>query len=119
MICSFEAISGWHSYCLKGGMSYLDLKIPHGISRQEALARIKQTVADLKQQHQDILQGIDEYWDGPEGRLRFSAKGMSLFARIYVGVDSIQLGSRLPLALAFYKNKIADKIQEKAIQLLS
>ena len=99
-------------------MSYLDLKIPHAIPRQDALMRVKKTIADLKQQHADVLQNIDEYWDGAEGRLRFCAKGMSLFARIYVGNDSVTLGSRLPLSLSFYKNKIAGKIEEKALQLL-
>lgn len=100
-------------------MSHLDLQIPHSLPQQEAIARIKKLLAGLQQKHQQSFNNIDEHWEGPEGRFSFSAKGFSVAGKIYVGVDSVRLSSRLPLVLSIYKKKISEVIQEKAGELLA
>ena len=100
-------------------MSHLDLQIPHSLSQEEVLRRIKKLFKRLKLQYSQSFKTIDEYWDGYEGRFSFSAKGFSVAGKIYVGAENIRLGSRLPLALSFYKGKISEVIQEKAEELLA
>ena len=99
-------------------MSYLDLKIPHTLPQQEAITRIKKLLASLQEQHSGSIKNVTEEWTGPEGRFSFSAKGMSLAGKIYVGTDVVRIGSKLPLMLSFYKGKIADLVEKKGLELL-
>ena len=99
-------------------MSYLDLKIPHTLPQEEAIARIKKLLANLQQEHAGTIKNITEEWTGPEGRFSFSAKGFSIAGKIYVGTDVVRVGSKLPLMLSFYKSKIGEMIEKKGEELL-
>jgi hypothetical protein len=100
-------------------MSHLDVKIPHKLSVNEALKRIKKSLAALQDRHRNTLKHVSEEWDGPEGSFSFSAKGLSVAGKIHVGTDEIHLSSRLPIMLSAWKKKIAEVIQEKGAELLA
>ena len=99
-------------------MNTVDIKVPHSISPEEALRRIKELVTNLQREHSANVKNVKEKWTGQEGSVSFSVKGMSVAAKIYVGVDTVRVSSRLPFLLSFYRNKITKTIWEKGTEIL-
>jgi len=99
-------------------MNTIDIKLPHAIPPDEALRRIKELVTTLQHEHSTNIKNVKEKWTGHEGSLSFSVKRISVAAKIYVGVDTVRVSSRLPFVLSFYRNRITKKIWEKGTELL-
>ena len=99
-------------------MSNVDIKIPHLISQDEALKRIKNLFTDLQRQHSGAIKKVKESWRGQEGNFSFSIKGFSVSGKIYVGVDTVRISSNLPFVLSLYKNTITKTIWAKGSELL-
>ena len=100
-------------------MSNIELKIPHIIGPEEALKRIKNLITNLKEEHSGKIKGAKEDWSGQEGNFSFSVKGIRVSGKIYVGVDTVRISSRLPIVLSFYKNTITKMIWAKGSELLN
>ena len=99
-------------------MSYLDLTIPHSLTQTEALTRVKRSLAGLKRQHRESLADVEEEWDGPNGKISFSTRGLSVAGKIQVRDGVIRLSSRLPMILSTYKKKISAVIEKRGEELL-
>jgi hypothetical protein len=99
-------------------MSNIEIKIPHTIGQEEALKRIKGLMTNLNVEHSKTIKNVKEEWSGQEGNFSFSAKGFQVSGKIYVGVDTVRISSRLPLVLSFYKNTITKTIWAKGTELL-
>ena len=89
------------------------------IAQEEALTRIKGLIATLQKEHSGKIKGIKEHWSGNEGSLSFSTRGFQVAGKIYVGVDTVRISSRLPFVLSFYKNAITKTIWAKGNELLN
>lgn len=100
-------------------MTHIDIKIPHSIPQEEALRRIKNLLSNLQKEHSGIIKNVQENWSGHEGRFSFSAKGFLVSGKIYVGVDTVRVSSRLPFLLSFYKSAIIRTIEQKGAELLN
>lgn len=100
-------------------MSDLKLSIPHKLSAEEALARIKNLLNDLKNDHQDMVEQVNEDWNGNAGRFSFSVKGFSLSGSIAVSDSAVDIDAKLPFAVSLFKGKISQVITDKAKQLLA
>ncbi|HKZ64958.1 MAG TPA: polyhydroxyalkanoic acid system family protein [Chitinophagaceae bacterium] len=100
-------------------MAKLDIMIPHGLSPQEALTRIKGLLAKLQHEQKETIKDVSEKWNDNEGEFRFSAKGFDLSGKIKVEENLVSINAQLPFALSFFKGKISQVIKEKADELLS
>ena len=100
-------------------MSDLKLSIPHKLSAEEALARIKNLLNDLKNDHQDMVEEVNEDWNGNAGKFSFSVKGFSLSGSIAVSDSTVDIDAALPFAVSLFKGKISQVITDKAKQLLA
>ncbi|WP_276484845.1 polyhydroxyalkanoic acid system family protein [Paraflavitalea pollutisoli] len=99
-------------------MSKLTIDIPHQLSQEEALKRIKGLLTNLKEEQKDIISGVSENWQGQKGDFSFSAKGFDLAGNIDVSPDKVAINADLPFALSFFKGMISNVIQQKAAELL-
>lgn len=99
-------------------MSNVDIKIPHTLGQEEALKRIKKLLTNLKEEQAAIVKNVKEDWNGQEGNFSFSAKGFQVSGKIYAGVDTVRITSRLPFVLTFFKNTITKTIWAKGTELL-
>ena len=99
-------------------MSSLNLNIPHHLSKEEALSRIKNLLSSLKQEHKDMISDVQESWNGNKGNFSFKAKGFNLAGEIIVNDNNVQINSDLPFAVSFFKGAISDVITKKAKTLL-
>jgi hypothetical protein len=100
-------------------MSTLNLDIPHQLSKEEALERIKGLLTNLKAEQKDIVSNVEEKWEGDQGQFSFSAKGFDLAGNIEVQASSVKINADLPFALSFFKGMISNVITDKANALLS
>lgn len=100
-------------------MAKLDITIPHQLSSQEALTRVKGLLQQLQQEQKDTIRNVSERWLGNEGEFSFSAKGFDLAGKIRVEDNAVKIDGELPFALSFFKGAISKVIKEKAGELLS
>lgn len=99
-------------------MSALNLNIPHQLSQEEALKRIKSLLTNLKEEQKDVISNVSENWNGEKGDFRFSAKGFDLAGNIQVNPSNVEINADLPFALSFFKGMIGSVITNKASELL-
>jgi len=100
-------------------MSKLDINIPHQLPREEALTRIKKLLANLQEEQKDNVQGVQEDWNGNEGKFSFNAKGFAVSGKITVEDNQVNVNSELPFMLSFFKDTIGKVIRDKAGSLLA
>lgn len=100
-------------------MSSLNLNIPHNLPKEEALARIKNLLANLKAEQKDMISDVQENWQDNKGNFSFKAKGFNLAGDILVNDSNVQINSDLPFAVSFFKGAISDVITKKAKELLT
>lgn len=95
------------------------MDIPHQLSREEALSRIKNLLVKLQEEQKDIISNVKQEWIGNNGTFQFTAKGFDLSGDIQVEEGSVGIDSSLPFALTFFKGMIRDVIDKKTRELLS
>ena len=100
-------------------MASLNLNIPHRLSKEEALARIKNMLSNLKEENKNIVSDVQENWQGNKGDFSFKAKGFNLTGNIVVNDADVQINSNLPFAVSFFKGAISDMITKKTNELLA
>lgn len=100
-------------------MSSLNLNIQHNLSKEEALSRIKNLLAKLKEDQKDVVTDVQENWQDNKGSFSFKAKGFNLAGDIVVNDGNVEINSDLPFAVSFFKGAISDMITKKTKELLS
>lgn len=99
-------------------MSQLNIDIPHQLSQEEALARIRNLLSNLKEEQKDVISDVSEHWQGSKGDFSFSARGFNLAGNIEVNPSNVSINADLPFALSFFKGMISNVITQKATALL-
>lgn len=100
-------------------MSNLTVEVPHQLNKDEALARIKNLLVNLKEEQKDIVSGVKEEWSGDQGNFSFSAKGFELSGDIKVSDTNVIINAQLPFAVALFKGAIQNIIEQRAKALLA
>ena len=95
-------------------MAKLDIDIPHQLSQEEALQRVKTLLTKTREQHSDQVKDLKESWNGPTGDFSFSIMGFAVSGTLHVTASAIELRGQIPMALAFFKTKITNIIEEQA-----
>lgn len=100
-------------------MASLKMDIPHQLSQEEALQRIKNLFSKLQEEQKEYISDIQEEWNGQTGNFQFNAKGFDLSGIINVQPNNIHIDATVPFAVSLFKGKIKEVISEKAKKLLS
>ena len=100
-------------------MRSFKLSVPHHIDQQEALSRIKNSFARLKQEQKDKVSGIKEDWQDETCIFQFTALGFTVSGILTVHPSSIEIDSKIPFAVFLFRNKIKQVISEKGKELLA
>ena len=100
-------------------MSALNINIPHNLSKEEALTRIKGLLQQVRDEQANIVTNVKEDWQGDKGTFSFSAMGFDLSGDMQVTDKNVDINTALPFAVALFKGRIKEIITEKATQLLA
>ena len=100
-------------------MASFKMNIPHQLSQEEALFRIKNLLGKMKLEQKDKISNLQEDWNGETGNFQFTTFGYDLSGVIKVQDSSIDIDAKIPAAVALFKGTIKDLIDKKARELLS
>ena len=100
-------------------MANLELCIPHQLEEEVALQRIRHMLEELKHDHQDIIKGGEETWEGKSGAFNFIAKGLKFSGKIRVRPQQVLIYAYVPFAVSLFRLNITEFITENARALLS
>ncbi|HEU5433413.1 MAG TPA: polyhydroxyalkanoic acid system family protein [Thermomicrobiales bacterium] len=100
-------------------MPKLTVVVPHELTQDEALARVKGMVDRLRQRHGGQVTDLHEQWDGYVGTFSGKSRGMQLTGEIAVRPHDIEVSGQLPLLASAFKGQIEQRIRDGAAELLA
>ena len=75
-----------------------NLVLGHGLPQGEALRRIQLLLAEVKAQHGDKIDALEEQWDGNKGTFRLCAKGYWVSGTLTVEPTRVELNGDIPFS---------------------
>ena len=100
-------------------MPKMSIVVPHQLSQDEAMARIKNLLGEVKADYGDKVTDLHESWSGHRGEFAFKAMGFAVSGALDVKPGEVSLNGSLPLAATPFKSKIESTIRTRATQLLA
>ncbi len=99
-------------------MPKLSLSLPHSLVPDEATARIRGLVDEMRAQYPDYARDIRESWDGPSGRFEGSVMGFSVSGEVEVIAGTVEIAVSYPFMASPFKGKIEAMIRETGEKIL-
>lgn len=96
----------------------MHLKIPHKLSRAEAVAHVKKMIAESKPQIGDKATIEKEEWQGDTLHFAFTAQGQHISGQMAVEDGAFVIDAKLPLMLRMFEGKIEKMVAEQTAQML-
>jgi hypothetical protein len=96
----------------------LKVSIPHHLSRAEAVRRLQNGFAGMKQQFAQNLAQVDDQWTGDHLDLKAVAFGQSVTARLDVRDTTVDVEVDLPWIFAMLAAKIKGQVAQAGTKLL-
>jgi len=100
-------------------MPGMTIVVPHQLTQDEAIVRIKRLLGEVKNDYGDKVTDLRETWHDTGGEFAFKAMGFNISGRLQVKPSEVELKGNLPLAALPFKSKIESTIRERATQLLA
>jgi len=100
-------------------MPNIQISVPFQLTQEEALNRIKKMLSEIKQEHGDQIQNLQENWNGNIGEFSFQVKGFTISGELMIKASSVELSGDIPFLALPFKDKIEERIIKKAEEILS
>jgi Putative polyhydroxyalkanoic acid system protein (PHA_gran_rgn) len=100
-------------------MPTIRVAVPHKLTQDEALKRIKKTIAEAKKKNSDKVSELKETWDGYEGEFSGSAMGYDVGGGIAIEPAQVVVTGKLPFIAIPFKGKIESGIEGMLKRLLA
>src|SRR5262245_43060707 len=79
------------SQCGRAKMPKMEMTIPHHLSQQEAMRRIKGLLEQVKAEYPDAFSDLHESWTDTGGEFSARIKGMDVSGQMVVTPNEVQL----------------------------
>lgn len=99
-------------------MANFNISVPHHLSQEEALSRIKSQLAQLKAQYSDKLGSMHEEWNGNVGKFSSPSPVWAVSVTLTVTPSDVVIEGELPAMATFFKGKIESGIRKELSSLL-
>src|SRR5687767_689955 len=100
-------------------MPSMTITVPHQLTQEEAIGRIKRLLSDVKNDYGDRVTDLRETWHDTGGEFSFRAMGFNISGSLQVAPGQVELKGSYPFAAMPLKGKIEATIRERATQLLA
>ena len=100
-------------------MPKMELTVPHNLSQEEALQRIKTMLGQDKAKHPDRFSDVGETWSENGGEFSAKIMGMDVSGQLAVTPTEVHLTGTIPFAALPFRGQIEDTLEEQAHQLLA
>ncbi|RQW80501.1 MAG: hypothetical protein EHM79_20090 [Geobacter sp.] len=95
------------------------MTIPHRLTQNEAVARIRNLFGQARVQLPDTVQDMHEEWMGNICTFSFSAMGFRVSGTAQVKESEVEVCADLPVAATIFWGKIESTVRKQAEALLS
>ncbi|GGF76726.1 polyhydroxyalkanoic acid system protein [Azorhizobium oxalatiphilum] len=92
--------------------------VPHKLGRDEAVRRIQEGAAHLREKYGDKVEIREETWTDAHVDFRVAAMGFEVPGQMDVAEDQVHLTLELPGFLSLAAGKIRDVVQKQGTLLL-
>jgi hypothetical protein len=99
-------------------MASFNISVPHQLSQEEALSRIKSQLAHLKTQYSDKLGSMHEEWNGNVGSFSSSSPVGAVSVTLTVNPSEVVIEGELPAMATFFKGKIESGVRRELSRVL-
>ncbi len=96
-----------------------EVSVPHHLSQEDALKRIKSLVEELKTRFGGQVSDVREEWTENSCNFSMKLKMFRLAGSIVVGPKVVVIRGTMPVGTGRYENKAKNLIQDQAQRLLS
>ncbi len=95
----------------------MHLEIPHKTSQSAALARVKQSLEEVRSKMGDQAEIHEERWEGTTLHFDATAQGQRVSGTLEVADRDFIIDAKLPLMLRLFEGRIEKEITERVRQL--
>ena len=100
-------------------MPSIKVAVPHKLTQEEALRRIKKAIEDTKKQNADKVGDLAESWDGYTGNFSGATLGQSLSGSVSVEPGEVIVEAKVPLMFIAFKGKLEGAARDMLTRLLA
>jgi len=100
-------------------MPSLSITVPHALGSEEAVSRLKDFFARIKQEHQDKVSNLEEQWEGNKLSYGFSTFGFNIKGDLTVEPNEVVVNGSLPFAAMMFKGKIEESVRDQLTRRLA
>jgi putative polyhydroxyalkanoate system protein len=93
-------------------MSRFSTEVPHQLGKEQAAARIKAYIEQVRTQYQDQVSRMDGQWESHTLTFSVTTYGMTVDGTLDVCEDLIRVDGKLPLAAMMFKAKITESLRD-------
>lgn len=100
-------------------MPKMKIVVPHELTPDEALGRVKGLLADLKEQHAGQFSQLQEQWQNNRGDFKAKAMGFDVAGSVDVRPAEVEVSGDLPFAATPFKGRVEGMVRERLERLLA
>ncbi|MBI2642453.1 MAG: polyhydroxyalkanoic acid system family protein [Candidatus Wildermuthbacteria bacterium] len=100
-------------------MPKLKVVLPHRLSQEEVLRRIRDLLPQVQRKYEGDVSGLSQRWEGNTGIFSFQSIGGKVSGTLTIRSAEVELSANLPFAAHFIKGRIERTITEQAKVLLA
>lgn len=99
-------------------MPEMNFSIPHFITKEEALPRIKRLIGDLRIRYSEQIGDAHETWTSTRAHFDLTVQGVTITGTLAVDDAEVRITVEYPAALAPFSDRIERYIRDEAEALL-
>jgi hypothetical protein len=100
-------------------MPRITFEMPHSLGLEEATRRLKEKLAAALAEHQSRVSNLREEWRDHTLSFALKAMGMGFSGTVAVAPDQVKVDAELPIAAAFFKGAIEQRLRQEVGTLLT
>ncbi len=100
-------------------MPRINFEVPHSLGLDEATRRLKEKLAAALTQYQSHVSDLREQWNDHTLSFALKAMGMGVSGTVAVEPEQVKVAADLPIAAAFFKGVIEQRLRQEIGALLT
>ena len=100
-------------------MPHISIVIPHHLTQEEAVTRIKEKAISVRQNFQNQVANATDAWEGNKLNFAFVAMGFQVKGSLTVEPHELQIGVDVPMMAMMLRGPIERRMREELEQLLA
>lgn len=100
-------------------MPRLSMTIPHDLSQEKAVERLKDGFGQLRETHRQHVKNLEETWNDSTLTFGFTTFGFKIKGSVAVELSEVKMAGELPFAAMMFKSTIQQQVRDQISKLLA